>query len=219
MYMLKTVKIAFGLLAVTLLVGFAINQNMKPKTPNKIIPKTIESEIKTALSFYPDLKNTRIHFIIKPSLKKSFMKAQPTFGSLFTKVENRTYKILISNSFRVEDKVMRINQIPKEVLIGWIGHELGHIVDYENRSGWGLAMFGIRYLFSQSHIREAERAADSYAVSNNMGSYIIKTKNFILNHADFSEQYKNRIKRLYVSPDEILNLVKEHDSIQESLKQ
>src|SRR5690606_41261583 len=93
-----------------------------------------------------------------------------------------------------------------------MGHELGHIVDYRNKSAFGLMIFGFRYVTSENYIIDAERVADTYAVEHGMGNYILKTKNFILNHTDLSESYKNRIKRLYLSPEEIVVLVNELES-------
>lgn len=186
------------------------SQNMT----HKIIPDKIKEEATMALSHYPDLKNTAVEFVIKPSLKTSFMKAQPVFSTLLHPAKKRKYKIFISQDFVVEDKKISLDEVPKNVLIGWLGHELGHVMDYKNRSGINLIGFGLKYLVSGKRIREAERVADSYAVSSGMGDYILATKNFILNHADFSDVYKNRIKRLYVSPDEILELIAEKDSIQ-----
>ncbi len=40
-----------------------------------------------------------------------------------------------------------------------------------------------------------------------MGDYILKTKNFILEHASISEKYKRRIRRLYMSPEEVMELL------------
>ena len=179
---------------------------------NKIIPDQIFDEANAALSHYPSLENTPIEFKIKSSLHKSFMKAQPKFGTLLNPIENRAYKILISSTFSLENKTLALKDIPKDVLIGWLGHELGHIMDYKERSALNLCWFGIKYYFSGNHIRKAERIADSYAVSHNMKDYIIATKNYILNHADLSDKYKERIKRLYVSPDEILKIVEEQEA-------
>ena len=103
--------------------------------------------------------------------------------------------------------------MPSDIFVGWIGHELGHILDYQNRSNFNLLWFGINYLFSQNHIVEAERAADSFAVNQGMESYILKTKDFILNNADINQTYKDRIKRYYLSPEEIMELVKEREDL------
>ena len=69
------------------------------------------------------------------------------------------------------------------------------------------------YLFLESHVVEAERTADTFAVNNGMASYILKTKNFILNHANISTNYKTRIKKYYLSPEEIMELVNRKESM------
>ncbi len=176
---------------------------------NKIIPPSIEKEVRIALSHFPELLNTPIEFRFKPRIKRSFMQAQPKFSGILNRRKNRSYYIMISERFNIEDDEFGVEDLPQDVLIGWLGHELGHIMDYRDRKGFGLMVFGIRYLVSQRHIREAERAADTYAVNRGMGEYILATKDFILSHANLSEIYKARIKRLYLSPEEILELVEE----------
>ena len=86
------------------------------------------------------------------------------------------------------------------------------IIDYQHRSSLNLVWFGIRYLLLENHIVEAERMADTYAVKRGMGEYILETKNFILNHADIDDKYKLRMKKFYLSPEEIMNIVAENDS-------
>ena len=41
---------------------------------------------------------------------------------------------------------------------------------------------------------------------------ILETKNFILNHADIDDKYKLRMKKFYLSPEEIMNIVAENDT-------
>jgi len=175
------------------------------------IPKSIEHEVLTALSFYPELSEGNIEFRFKKDIKKSTMQARPTFGSFLKNRKGRKYVILISETFKIQDKKFTTKNIPSNILIGWIGHELGHVVDYQNRSKLNLLWFGIKYLLSDRFIVEAERAADTYAVAHGMEKYIIATKNFILNHADISPTYKNRIKKYYLSPEEIMVLVEERN--------
>lgn len=73
--------------------------------------------------------------------------------------------------------------------------------------------FGIRYLFSENHIVKAERIADTYAVNRGMSDYILETKNFILNHADIDDSYKLRMKKYYLSPEEIMDIVADNNTI------
>ncbi|WP_252723632.1 hypothetical protein [Winogradskyella psychrotolerans] len=176
------------------------------------IPEDIKTTVNKALAYYPQLKDTKIEFRFKKNIKKSTMQARPTFGSFFKSRKNRHYVILISEKFKIADKEFLTRHIPNDIFIGWIGHELGHIMDYQNRNKLNLIWFGLKYLFSQNHIVEAERAADSFAVAHGMEDYILKTKDFILNNADITQSYKDRIKKYYLSPEEIMHLVEERDA-------
>lgn len=173
---------------------------------NKTIPKVIETEVLKALSFYPELQKTSIDFVFKQNIKKSVMQAQPDIPAMIK--GKRAYKINISALFKLTTTAIPIHQIPKDILIGWIGHELGHVMDYENRNVFKMIRFGLGYLFSTTYLREAERVADTYAVNHGLGWYILQTKNFILNHAELSEKYKSKIARLYLSPDDIVEQVR-----------
>jgi hypothetical protein len=175
---------------------------------NKQIPSSIEKNVLKALSFYPELQNTCIHFLFKKKIKTSVMQAQPVFTSLLGKRKNRHYRINISKEFRLINSNMPIEQIPDEVMIGWIGHELGHILDYEGKSNVGMVSFGYRYYFHSSFVRHAEMMADSLAVERGMGDFIVATKRFILDHADLPQSYKDKIRRLYLSPDIIVEQVR-----------
>ncbi|NHF61031.1 hypothetical protein FK220_016890 [Flavobacteriaceae bacterium TP-CH-4] len=180
------------------------------------IPKSIRKEALLALSHYPLLEQTDITFKFKKKLHKSIMKAQPKFGALFKSRRKRGYVILISESFQLGDSLFRTKNLDSDILIGWLGHELGHIMDYRNRSNLNLIGFGINYYFSKQFIKEAERAADGYAVAAGLAPYILKAKNFILNKAGISKKYRNRIKELYLSPDEIMVLVKQLEETKET---
>lgn len=177
---------------------------------NKIIPKNILKEANIALSHYPELENVHIEFKYKKNIKQAFMQAQPKITNLF-KGKDRGYYVFMSNKFLIKDEEFSMAEVPDEVLIGWLGHELGHIMDYRDKSTWEMAKFGIQYVTSDKFIRKAERTADTHAVNNGMGNYIFATKDFILNHSYFSDSYKERKMRLYLSPTEILALVNNLD--------
>lgn len=189
-----------------------------PELTHKEIPDVLAQEIKVALSYYPELAETPIGFRFKKDIKKSTMQAQPAFSSLLNPRAKRKYFVFISEKIQIETESFKITDIPSDVLIGWIGHELGHIMDYKNRSSLGLVWFGLKYLYFPKFIREAERAADTFAVSHGMGKYILVTKDFILNHAHISAKYKARIKRLYLSPEEIMLLINENKNLEEELE-
>ncbi len=177
-----------------------------------IIPETIKQEVGIVLSHYPELENTHIEFRFKKNIRKSTMLAQPVFWSLFKSKQKRNYLVLLSEDIKISGKKFKTIDIDSDILIGWLGHELGHITDYKHRSSLNLIWFGIKYSFSGSYIKEAERAADSYAVTAGMEDYILKTKRFILKNAGIELDYKERFKKYYLSPVEIMTLVEEREA-------
>lgn len=177
---------------------------------NKQIPKEIYKEAIIALEHYPELWDTDITFLFKDNIKKSTMQAQPKWASFFKSRGNRAYIILISRKIQIDQDELNFSEIPSDVVTGWLGHELGHVMDYLNRSALGMLKFGIKYLYSGAHIKEVERTADVFAITHGMGGYILKTKNFILDHADISEKYKAKLRNLYMSPEEVMHLLNEH---------
>lgn len=175
---------------------------------NKGIPDEIRSVTLEALSYFPELLDIRIDFEFKKNISGSVMQAQPRVRSLIlNNKKNRRYKIKISRFLELEDEMVPMEELPRDVLLGWIGHELGHIKDYVNRSSVNLMGFGAKYYCSSRFVTKAEIAADTYAVSCGMGDKIVATKNFVLNHDRLPEAYKNKIRSLYMSPGEIMSMV------------
>ncbi len=175
---------------------------------NKHIPPVIARNVLTALSFYPELLPTPIHFRFKQRISSSVMQAQPDFRTILAPRRYRRYNINISAMFRLIHTAIPIHELPDDIMIGWIGHELGHIMDYERRSNTGLVGFGISYLTSPAYVQKVEQIADQFAVEHGLGPYLIATKRFILNHAHLPQAYKDKIARLYVSPEVITEQVR-----------
>ena len=176
---------------------------------NKVFPLVIEKNIRQALAHYPELDETSIRFKFTEKLNKSIMAARPTIGSLFKHRKNRTYNVLINPTFKLDYGAASIHHIPDSVMVGWIGHELGHIMDYEQKSMWKVMGMGISYVLSDNYIRQAERVADQHAVDRGMGSYLIRKKSFILNHDELPRAYREKIENYYLSPRDISELVAE----------
>jgi hypothetical protein len=174
---------------------------------NKRMPASMRTVILYALSYFPALKDTPIDFVFSSRIRNSVMLAQPRLSSLLGSRGRRSYVIRMNRRFRLGGERLQLETLPTDVLIGWIGHELGHIMDYLPRSTVDMIRFGIGYSFSRKYIMAAERAADTYAVQQGLAGKIITTKNFILDHASIPPRYKQKIRRLYLSPDDIMELV------------
>lgn len=180
-------------------------------TAQHTVPESIREEAGIALSHYPNLEQTSITFKFKRNIKKSTMQAQPIILSLFRSRKKRKYVVLISEKIKISGREFLTKDVPRDIMIGWLGHELGHIMDYHDRSSLNLVWFGIKYTFSGSYLKEAERVADTYAVSHGLAPYILETKSFILDNAEIQEKYKARIRKFYLSPEEIMAMVEEKD--------
>ncbi|WP_232625244.1 M48 family metalloprotease [Pareuzebyella sediminis] len=205
----KIKYVGFGLYHLIIILTVA---TLMPANAQYQIPEVIEKEARIALSHYPELAKTPIEFKFKEKIKKSTMQAQPVFGDLFKNKKKRGYKILISERIKIADSVYRTKDMPSEIMVGWLGHELGHIMDFKHRSGLNLIGFGFGYIFSKKFLRAAERRADTFAVAHGLEDYILATKEFILTKAGISKAYVERIKRLYVSPEEIMDMVEARDA-------
>lgn len=189
-----------------------VNQSTPDKiiVDNKIIPVEIKDVVIEALAFFPELAGVSIDFEFKEKIKGAVMQAQPRVMTLFvTGKEKREYRIKISRALDFGDESILIENVPHDVLVGWLGHELGHIMDYKDRSTANLMYFGMKYVMSNKRLTEAEIAADTYAISCGMGHQILSVKNYILNQEGFDEAYKNKIRDLYMSPQQILSLQEE----------
>ena len=180
---------------------------------NKKIPALLEKEILKALSYYPELKHTSIDFIFRDNIKNAVMQAQPRVKSIFNDKSSRIYKIKISRYIQLKEGLINIEDVPEDILVGWIAHELGHVMDYLDRSSIQMLGFGIRYLTSKPFLKLAERNADSYAITHGLADHIVKTKNYILHNANMPNDYKDRIDELYLSPEEVRTIQQEINSI------
>ncbi|HEY9117421.1 MAG TPA: hypothetical protein VIN11_06325 [Roseivirga sp.] len=185
----------------------------------KTIPEEIYFPVLKTLSFYPELRDTTIIFRYKKPNGKIIMSAQPVFKTMFRVLAEREYYVNISRNIKLGSDSMRIEELPEDVLIGWLGHELGHLMDYKNRSVASLVWFGLNYWLSKNFVKGAERTADEFAVQHGLGEKILQTKNYILSHAEIPQQYKDKMKRLYLSPEEIMKMVEtnQHQNIQPAI--
>ncbi len=182
-------------------------------TGDSLYRKTVPDEVREAaieaLSHYPELEKVPIRFIFKERFQSSFMEAQPELISFIKNRKKRVYVIKMTRSMLFKKKNIPIEELPHKVLVGWIGHELGHIMDYRQRSSANMALFGLRYYLFDSYKAKAEREADLFAIRHGLADEIIATKKFILSNSSLPKYYIAKIERLYLSPAGVLELVKE----------
>jgi hypothetical protein len=133
----------------------------------KVLPPGYEKIALYSLSFFPELENNRIHFKLRS--KGAPLSTRPTWGGIFRSAGKRTYKVFINSGG--DDRfgsIFRDASIPAQ--IGIIGHELSHIVNFAQKSSFGLMGIGISHL-SKGYMDRFEFNTDSLAIAHGLGAY------------------------------------------------
>jgi hypothetical protein len=136
---------------------------------NKTIPASFEREIYSALSFFPELKDHRIDFVLRKGYAP--LSSRPSFGGLLRSARKRTYKVFISTgSGRIWDSIL-LDKAPYNARIGVLGHELAHVLNFSRMSGVQLGWLGVSHV-SKSYMNRFEFRTDSLAIAKGMGEYL-----------------------------------------------
>lgn len=158
---------------------------------------------------FPELHSHRL-VARQQAMRVTTMQAQPIVNLAFFSKKRRHYIIRLSNNIHLKDQI-RVDELPKEVLVGWFAHELGHLIDYLPRTAVDLLKFGIGYLMFPNFRIGAERKADIFAIARGYSAQVIATKKYILEKSSLPDYYKTRIERYYMSADEVALMVQKKE--------
>ena len=139
-------------------------------TTNKIIIPKFKEIIIKALQYFPELKNTHITFIEKKRFHFT-MASLINRKSLFGPRAKRSYTIIINTKVPEEFDHGLFSKLPKNLQIGMIGHELSHVVDYQQRNIFEVIKILIFYLIP-SRKQKFERSIDTIAIKHGMWPYL-----------------------------------------------
>lgn len=179
------------------------------------LAKELEHEIHEAALHYPELANYVILFRYSPINRQSFMLAQPRLRSLIYPKKYRQFEILINKTKFTKNPQFEDGRPPSDVIIGWIGHELGHIQDYIGRNSINLIWFGILYTLSKKFLKQAEITADKNAVKAGMTDYLLISKKFGRNPKYFEQSYIDKLNELYPPIEDVIQWDKEFKESQQ----
>ncbi|HAA16203.1 MAG TPA: hypothetical protein DCE41_32660 [Cytophagales bacterium] len=168
-----------------------------------------KKEADAALAFFPELANTPVRFEYSHISVQSFMLAQPVVNLRFFSKRHRQYRIRIKKSLVVNEEQYSEKYPRHEVLVGWLGHELGHILDYKDRSAFNLMMFGLRYHFFPAFLKKAEITADKNAVREGLVNHLLLSKAYGREPSVFSKSYIKKLNQLYPSLEEVRGWAKD----------
>lgn len=161
-----------------------------------------------ALSHYPELDSAIID--IKVRRLNKLGQARPKIDFLLRKPDKRHYLIVVNKKSK-EVVGFDFNDIPFNAQIGFFGHELAHITDYNTKNNIKLMLFGLIYLLKKEKI---EKYTDRLTIRHNLGWQLYDLNIFITNNPDTDKNYLRYKKNKYLNPHEILNEMQKFDNIQ-----
>lgn len=123
---------------------------------NKVLAPKYEIQILIALSYFPELKDTKIKFRIKNSTTP--LTTRPTLYSMFRSAKKRTYIITISEKSTKYLDTILLRNLNYNAQIGVLGHELCHVSDYLNKGFskmWNVVVLSLKYFLKEQLINSS----------------------------------------------------------------
>lgn len=180
---------------------------------NKQIPRSVEKPVLIALSYFPELKDTRIKFRIKK--RHTPLQTRATWAGLFKVQSIREYVITISDNTEPLLVPLLLKNVPFNAQIGAAGHELSHVADFSRYSFLRLLWHGIKNI-SPGYLDKFEFRTDSVCIAHGLGYQLLawsenvrkkmNTKNW--RGPDYSHKPQNTER--YMNPETIRKKMKEN---------
>lgn len=165
--------------------------------------KKIEDALLVVIGVYPNI--TRGQIIVRYKPIKTTMNIGPHISFLYLPKSRWKFVLTINtgnqNGFSLETA-------DPEIVIGFLAHELAHVLDYARRSRINLILLGVQYLLSRQYRRFLERDTDVLTIMHGFGSELLQSYESVLSGEEVSQNYKKNKKEFYLSPTEISKLVK-----------
>jgi hypothetical protein len=143
---------------------------------HKKMPPEYEKQILIALSYFPELVNTRIEFRFK-HINTSFS-SRPALTSVLKRSSNRKYIITISDSSEAILTPLQLKNLDYNAQIGVLGHELSHAADFNGKTSFGLLRVAMGNL-SQKYLDRLEFKTDSLCIAHGLGYQLLAWSSFI----------------------------------------
>lgn len=155
-----------------------------------------------ALSFYPELKDAKISFLVEPAFLPLASRPEPV--SVLLPWIERHYLVIISSASTNYFESILLKNIPFNEQVGIIGHELGHSLFYLDKSSLQLLQIAYRYQNNNDYRIQFERATDQRAVAHGLGYQLYDFAFFVRKaFGDSQEEISQEKGGMYLSPGEL----------------
>ena len=135
----------------------------------KNIPAEFRLPILKALSYFPELKNLDIYFVVKKAYTP--LTTKPSFTSIFKRKSRRAYIITISNQTIDTLSPLLFKNLNFDEKVGIMGHELSHVVDFDNKNFIQTTGNGIGHI-SGRFLDKMEYRTDLICIKHGLGKYL-----------------------------------------------
>lgn len=175
----------------------------------KVMDKRLRLAYFVALRHYPELKKVKVKLIEKPIA--STMQAQPKWDFIFHKRKERKYTVCVNSDASITG--MNYQDLSFNSLVGWIGHELAHLLDYSKKDNSQLLFFISAYVFDKNELRRTERKADKVTIKHGLGMQLLEGVDFFHRSKKVKKSYREKKKKYYLTQEEIIASIEEqcHD--------
>ena len=161
-----------------------------------------KKEFEQVLGQYSELEDITIHLVEKGI--KHTMQSRPTYDSLFKKRKNREYIITINNGEKKSGGIL-VKDLNRNQKIGVFPHEIGHILDSENRNKLQLIGMGLSYILPTPN-KKIEHRVDKIAINHGFGKPLISFTYLAFEGNKTSEKYKKIKEKSYYTPKQLQKL-------------
>ena len=145
--------------------------NKKVFGVNKLMPAEYEKQILAALSYFPELRETKITFTLVKG-NSGVIETRPEWLSVFRNGRHRAYLVFIGDSSAKYTPPFKFRDSPVNGQVGIIGHELTHILYFSRKNTFGLLNTGIAHI-STSYMDNFENKTDSVCIERGLGFQLI----------------------------------------------
>jgi hypothetical protein len=182
---------------------------------NKKIPQSIRPQVLTALSFYPELKDSKIIFRFKK--RKTPLTSRPRIFSVFRGKKKRAYVITLSSETKKHLAPILFSKLPYNAQVGVLGHEIGHIVEYKEKSSVQLIGLSLK-LFNSTFVDSFEFETDKRTIEHGLGYQLLDWSIFVRQALNITEWKgaskelsagnKPEVNQRYMNPETIRKYIK-----------
>lgn len=174
----------------------------------KEIPEKYETVILTALSHFPELKDTRIRFCLEQKHPVPYG-TKPSMKSILADPSERKYIVSILEHADPPMFYALFKNLTYESQLGVLGHELTHVVQYNSLSRPELLKFMLFFMLPEFQ-QKIEQAADMGAIIHGFGKELLEHAIYIRCIPGYVEERK-AINENYLKPSEILGYLPEYN--------